>query len=152
MKLAEALALRSDQKKRMAAYAERLARSAKVQQGDRPPEDPATLLKEFDALASDHEALIEKINRTNLAVRLADGRTLTAAIAARDVLLMRLSTYRRLMSDAAVAGIRGTRTEIKIVPTVDIAKLQRETDAMSKAHRELDTAIQAANWTADLLD
>ena len=152
MKLAEALALRSDHKKRMAAYTDRLVRSAKVQEGDRPLEDPTKLLKEFDALADEHEALIARINRTNLAVRLADGRTLTEAIAKRDVLVMRIGTYRRLIADASVGQIRGTRTEIKIVPTVDVARLQRETDAMSKAHRELDTAIQGANWTADLLD
>ena len=152
MKLAEALALRSDQKRRMSAYAERLARSAKVQEGDSPPEDPTRLLKEFDGLANEHEALIARINRTNLAVTLADGRTLTQAIAKRDVLLMRLATYRRLIADAASGGIRGTRTEIKIVPTVDVAWLQRETDSMSKAHREIDTAIQGTNWTADLLD
>ena len=98
------------------------------------------------------EATKVEFDDTPMWVRLADGRTLTEAIAKRDVLVMRLATYRRLIADAAVGVIRGTRTEIKIVPTVDVARLQRETDAMSKAHRELDTAIQGANWTADLID
>ena len=152
MKLAEALAIRSDQKKRLAGYGDRLARSARVQEGDKPPENPTAMLREFDSLADDHEALIARINRTNLSVALPDGRSVTQAIAVRDVLLVRLATYRRLVSDAAATTFRSTRSEIKTVAMVDVAALQREVDRLSKAHRELDTAIQSVNWTVDLID
>ena len=48
MKLAEALNLRADLQKRIAALKDRLIRNAKVQEGDTPSEDPVMLLKELD--------------------------------------------------------------------------------------------------------
>ena len=48
MKLAEALTLRADLQRRIAALRDRLKRNAKVQEGDTPAEDPAVLLRELD--------------------------------------------------------------------------------------------------------
>jgi hypothetical protein len=152
VKLAEALALRADQKKRLAASTDRLLRSARVQEGDRPPEDPTQLRREFEELAADHERMIARINRTNLAVLLPDGRTLTDALARRDVLLLKITAYRRVLAEAATPPLRLTRSEIKSVATIDVAELQREIDRLSKIHRELDTAIQSVNWMSDLVD
>lgn len=41
--------------------------------------------------------------------------------------------------------------EIKIDSTVDVAKLQKDLDALSKELRELDQKIQEINWTTDLI-
>ena len=41
-------------------------------------------------------------------------------------------------------------SEIKIISTVNVANLQKELDQKSKALRELDGKIQAANWTTEL--
>jgi hypothetical protein len=152
MKLAEALALRADQKKRLGSLSERMVRYARVQEGDLPAEDPTTLLRQSDLLVVEHEALIVRINRTNLATLLPDGRSLTEAIAHRDALMLRIGTYRKLVAGASTGEIRGMRTEIRFVPMVDVAGLQSALDEMSREHRELDTAIQGVNWTADLLD
>ncbi len=152
MKLAEALIHRADLKQRLAQLHERIVRNAKHQEGDPPAEDPSALLEEFERLAGDFEATVARVNRTNLAARLDGGASLTQAIAQRDGLLLRLSTYRKLASEATVVPTRGLKTEIKFVPAVDVKKIQAEADRLSRAHRELDARIQATNWTTDLLD
>ena len=68
MKLAEALILRSDRKKRLELLRERLDRVAKVQEGDLPVEEPSALLDEVDRAASDFTRLVQQINRTNATV------------------------------------------------------------------------------------
>ena len=41
-------------------------------------------------------------------------------------------------------------TEIKLLSTVDVKKLQSEIDKMSKELRLLDNTIQSLNWTTEL--
>ena len=48
MKLAEALSLRADLQRRIAALRERLRKNARVQEGDTPAEDPLELLAELN--------------------------------------------------------------------------------------------------------
>ena len=152
MKLAEALIHRADLKQRLAQLHERIVRNAKHQEGDEPAEDPNALLEELERLAGEFETTVARINRTNLAAMLDGAVSLTQAIALRDGLLLRLSTYRKLAAEATVVPNRGLKTEIKFVPSVDVKKIQAEADRLSRAHRELDARIQAANWNADLLD
>ena len=45
---------------------------------------------------------------------------------------------------------RATRTEIKILSTVDVAKIQKQADDIAKEVRLLDNALQASNWTVEL--
>ncbi len=150
MKLGELLLLRADLQKRLMGLKERTTACVIVQEGDKPAEDPQSLLKEADQIEKDLEESIAKINMANTAARLSDGRTLTEAIAARDVLKLR---HARL--NAAVEGTRkppqryGT-AEIRWVPTVDSAGLQREVDATARKLRELNTHIQAANWEIEV--
>ena len=49
MKLAEALSERSDIRTRISALQSRLAANARVQEGERPAEDPKALMAELDA-------------------------------------------------------------------------------------------------------
>ncbi|MEL7378000.1 MAG: hypothetical protein AAFN65_13690, partial [Bacteroidota bacterium] len=46
---------------------------------------------------------------------------------------------------------RYNSTDILNVVTIDIAGLNREVDDLSKQIREVDTAIQQANWLHDLI-
>jgi hypothetical protein len=59
------------------------------------------LLSEFEAVADELEQLIGQINRANLRIVLADGRTLTGALARRDSLTLRHQTLRALAEAAA---------------------------------------------------
>lgn len=152
MKLSEALVLRADVQKRVLQLRDRLQISAQVQEGERPPEDPQDLLGEVDRLLETLTDLIRRINRTNLIAQLADGRTLTDALAERDVLKLRAGVLNSLADAAAGKTSRYSRTEIKNVATVDVGALRRQIDGIARQYRELDTAIQAANWSTELVD
>lgn len=73
MRIGEALTRRGDLQKRVSELRTRLKQSARVQEGDKPHEDPAKLLDEFEAVADELEQLVARINRTNLAIKLGDG-------------------------------------------------------------------------------
>ena len=83
MKLAEALMERADVQRRMEQLDDRLRASARTQEGEKPPEAPAALLAELDALAARQELLIRQINLTNSRT-LLEGESLTALLARRD--------------------------------------------------------------------
>jgi hypothetical protein len=152
MKLAEALALRADAQKRLAQLRQRLIASARHQEGERPAEDPTALLAEAERIADELESLIRRINRSNLATALEDGTTLTEALAERDVLALRRQVYADLANAASVRQDRYSRSEVKFVSAVEVPEIQRRVDELSKRYRELDTRIQAANWSTDLVE
>jgi hypothetical protein len=152
MKLAEALILRADAQKRIEQLKQRLLRNAKVQEGDAPAENPRDLIAELDRVAADLTRLIQQINRTNSATILADGTVVSDALARRDVLAKQHAVYRDLAATATVDQTRYSRSEVKFVSTVDVAATQRRADDLARQHRELDAAIQAANWSSDLLE
>ena len=67
MKLAEALQERADLNARIEQLRERMAQNALVQEGERPAEEPAELMREFDECVSRLEVLMNRINLTNCA-------------------------------------------------------------------------------------
>jgi hypothetical protein len=153
MKLAEALANRADLQRRVEQMRGRLQKSALVQEGETPPEDPQELLEETERLVSELEGYVRRINRTNLSATLADGETtLTDALARRDALALRYGILKTLVSTASDRLPRYGRSEIRILPAVEVAPLRRRMDEVARERRELDTAIQAANWTTDLVE
>jgi hypothetical protein len=152
MKLAEALMLRADLQSRIHEMRGRLARSAVTQEGERPPEDPATLLEEFERMTDELLVLIQAINRTNSVTRFDDGETLSDALAHRDVLKVKQAGYRALVEAASHQQFRYSRSEVKHVSTVDVAEMQRRVDDYARQHRELDTRIQELNWLTDLVE
>lgn len=152
MKLAEALVERKAAQTKISELNERLQRVAIVQEGETPAEDPAALLEELGQVAIHLENLIVAINRTNSAAVIADGQTLTAAIARRDVLRMRQGVIDALLRTTGSQQYRTRGSEIKFVSTLNVAQLQRERDALAKQYRELDTLIQAANWAIELAE
>ena len=150
MKLAEALQLRADLQKRMGQLAERLHQNARVQEGEKPAEDPVELLAEYEDCAGQLEELMARINRTNCETRTEKG-TLTELLAKRDCLKMRVQTYHDFLMSASSLTQRGMRTEIRIFSTVPVPEYRKKADALSRQLRETDNAIQAANWTMELL-
>jgi hypothetical protein len=150
MKLAEALILRADYQRRMHELSFRLMRSAKVQEDEKPAEDPKALLAELERVSTQLEHLIRSINRTNSASQLDEAYTLSDALATRDLLRAKQEIYRELAQEATVTQRRYSRSEIKFRSTVDVAQMQNRADELAVAHRELDARIQAANWHLDL--
>ena len=149
MRLAEALIERKALKGKIKNLEERLDRVAKVQEGDRPTEDPTALLQQLREALEAMERLVAQINRTNIAQRTGD-RTIMEAIARRDRLTAEHQALRRLAQQATPTRDRFARNEIRFVPTVDAAEIEREADEVARALRELDKEIQAANWTIEL--
>ena len=150
MKLAEALQERADLNRRIQQLQQRLSNNAVVQEGEQPAEDPKELLIELDRSVLALEELVARINLTNCRAQVS-GESLTALLARRDALKLKLSVYRDLAYNASQLARRATRTEIKILSAVNVKDVQGQADALAKELRLLDNAIQAANWTTELI-
>ena len=150
MKLAEALLVRADMQKKIASLRERIGKYAVVQDGDEPHEDPHQLIEEACAAFEAFESLTFRINQSNLNNTLADGRTLTAAIAHRDTLVGQHALINHAIERSQNLQSRYSMTEIKWVATLNVASLQRQADDFGKQIRELNVAIQQTNWTVEL--
>jgi hypothetical protein len=95
--------------------------------------------------------LIGSINRTNARTPFNVKRSISDAIAERDVTGKRRDFLSSIADAASTRQDRYSRTEVRFVATVSVAKLNKEVDQLSKHLRELDTPIQELNWRADLV-
>jgi hypothetical protein len=152
MKLSEALVLRADTQKRIQQLAQRLILSALVQEGEQPPENPQELLAELDRLVIQLRGIIASINRTNERATLPSGETITEALARRDTLDLHYQVLQAVAKHASTTGQRYSGRELRTIPTVDVAELRRQQDAIAQERRQVDTAIQATNWATDLVE
>lgn len=150
MKLAEALQERADLNIRIQQLRSRLENNAFVQEGEQPSENPKDLLTELNEGVNRLEWLIGSINLTNCTTSV-DGQTLTEMIAKKDALTLKLSVYRDFVNTASRSAYRARNTEIKILPTVSVAELQKQVDLMSKELRLLENLLQQTNWTTELI-
>ncbi len=160
MKLAEALAQRSDAKKRLEQLKSRAVACARYQEGEPPLEDAAVLHREAQAVVHEIEELVRAINRTNAATELEPGLTITDAIARRDALAAK-NKLAGAIADSA-SGQRGRadlgwsarqlRSELRQVTDLPVPQLRREADQLAQQYRELDTRLQEANWMTELVE
>jgi hypothetical protein len=155
MKLAEALLLRADRNRTLEQLKHRIAVSARYQEGENPPEDARDLVGAASAVLDELEVLIRNINRTNSGTVMTDGRTVTDALAERDVLRLRYSML-KVSADAASgtsqqAGfMRTTRSELKYLRALDVRDLRQQASDVARRARELDARVQQVNWTTEL--
>ena len=151
MKLAQALILRADTQKRLEQLKGRLLDNAKMQENERPSEDPKLLLKELDRLSDELFRLVLAINLTNSSAKF-EGTSLTEMIAKKDTLSQKASVLRDFAKSASQKVDLYSNSEIKILSSVDVAMLQKQIDELSKEIRELDMKLQEANWQVDLVE
>ena len=151
MKLAEALLTRGNLQSRLSELRTRLNNNAVYQEGEKPAEDPVELLKETSSVLNELEAIIGKINLTNASLK-CDGVTMTELLAKRDALRLKIDTYREFLDSASATGRRARGSEIKLLPSVDVAQMRKETDSCSQELRRLEMKIQELNWTNELSD
>ena len=151
MRLAESLQERADLNRKIEQLRMRIQNNVLVQEGEKPAEDPDKLMKELEESLARLEYLIRQINLTNCAYNV-EGQTLTELIAKKDVLRVKQSAYRDILYAASQSTQRARNTEIKIVPVLKAAQLQKKADELAKEIRLLDNKIQQANWTADLME
>ena len=151
MKLAEALQERADLNRKIEELRRRLANVILVQEGEKPVEDPAALLEELNTALERLEYLMAAINLTNCRTK-ANGMTLTALIARKDALMVKLSSYRDLVYSAAQNTNRARGTEIKVKSLLKAGDLQKVADQIAKEVRELDNLLQETNWKTKLIE
>lgn len=151
MKLAEALQERADLNRSIAQLKSRLEASALVQQGEQPLEDPAQLKQSLDKAVQRLAWLIDRINHTNCTT-LAEGQSLTELIARKDTLTLQIQLYREILQEASQANYRARGTEIRILPTIQVADWQAQLDELCRQLRLLDNLLQRTNWETDLLE
>ena len=151
MKLAEALAERSDCQVRLEELRKRLARSARVQEGETPPENTQELLAEVERVFARLEELVMAINRTNAKTPYDEKKTISDAIAVRDLAAKRRDMLAGLAEAASTRQDRYSKSEVKFVSTISVATLQKEVDRLSKLYRETDTRLQELNWRTELV-
>ncbi len=151
MKLAEALAERSDCQKRIEDLKKRMIRSARTQEGEQPAEDSAELLAESERLFARLVELVSAINRTNANSAFDGTRTISDAIAERDLTGKRRDFLAAIAEASSTRQDRYSKSEVKFVATLSVAALQQQIDRLSKAFRELDTRLQELNWRTELV-
>ncbi len=155
MKLAEALLLRADRNRTLEQLKQRIQVSARYQEGEKPPEDARDLVAAASAVLDELETLIRDINRTNSGTVMADNRTVTDALAERDVLRLRYSMLKASAEAASGAPqqtgfIRSTRSELKYMRALDVKGLRQQASDVARRARELDARIQQVIWTTEL--
>lgn len=151
MKLAEALAERSDRQKRIEEIRSRVSGLTRVQEDEPPAEDPGELLAETDRIHRRLLELICAINRTNARTAFDKDRTISDAIAERDVLAKRRDFLSDVAGSASPRWDRYSKSEVRYVMTVPVGKLRAEADQLAKRFRELDLRIQELNWKTELI-
>lgn len=153
MKLAEALALRAADTRRVEQLRARITGNARFQEGEEPTENAEELLTEAGRVLDELEGLIRRINQTNAATQIGPEGTITDALARRDVLRIRHSLLTAAADAAAGQGMgRQLRSELKMFAALPVAGLRSQADDLARQVRELDARIQQANWQVDLLE
>jgi len=151
MKLAEALAERSDCQKRLEEIKDRLERSARIQEGEQAAEDSSELLAEADRVYARLLELVKAINRTNSRTAFDDARTITDVLAEREVIGKRRGFLSEVAGSASSRWDRYSKSEVRYVMTVPVGKLRSDADQFAKQYRELDLRIQELNWKTELI-
>jgi len=146
MKLAELLIERSEMKKRIEVIANRLRRTAKIQEGDPIVIPPEKLLTKLDHLIEKHELVIRKINQINQTTMFENGLTLADAVVKRESMKQKRNIYSALFSASYSEENRYSKSEIKFVATLDVDRIMEICDDLSRDIRLLDGRIQAKNW------
>ena len=145
MKLAEALRERKQLQIKMGTLRQKLIDNAIYQEGSKPVEDPAELIKALEATRGELAALIKRINATNSSVKVGD------FLLDRDTRIMEVTALNNLIDQASQVSNRYSRSEILVLPSINVKETQKKVDQLAKDIRELDNLIQATNWNTDLI-
>ncbi|WP_028897680.1 DIP1984 family protein [Prevotella sp. HUN102] len=151
MKLAEALSIRKDLSRKIEQIKSRLLSNVRLQQDDKPAEEPEELFKELDSCLVQLQSLIARINKTNMNT-VSEGRTLTEMMAEKEVLGKRIEILRAVFDKGNETQDRYSRTEIKMVTVIDIKALNKQIEKLSEQLRKLDIKIQGLNFLTDLME
>lgn len=151
MKLAEALLKRSELQTDVQRLRQRIMNNAMVQDGEEPAENPAQLLPVYESTMKELADLVRSINHTNAVTAFEGDETIADALARRSILLEKQKMYQELYDKLQIRPDRYSASEIRFVRCMDPAVVQKDIDKVCQEYRQLDTKLQALNWTVDLL-
>lgn len=153
MKLAEALIIRAANNRRLDELTRRIQGNLWIQEGDKPAEDVSALLTELEKLIVVQTGLIRRINYTNslTIVDTSSKASMSDLIAERDDRRTRQRIWMVFANGLRAHPGRQAKSEIKFIPTASTKDMSEIADTAAKSLRNLDTQIQAANWTTELL-
>ena len=109
------------------------------------------MLDNLDLKINELEDIIKKINRTNHE-KTFEGIFIADMVAKRDALVKKIRILQQFADSASQKIDRYSKNEIKIVSTIDVTKIRKKIDLLSKELRLTENKIQQANWTIDLID
>ncbi len=69
----------------------------------------------------------------------------------RDTRIMEVTALNNLIDQASQVSNRYSRSEILVLPSINVKETQKKVDQLAKDIRELDNLIQATNWNTDLI-
>lgn len=149
MKLSEILATRKDLQTNISRVSDRIKRNLTVQEGEKPAEDPAELLKRYRGMETELYKTVARINHINEHT-VIEGSTLTEMLARREYLRRVSDSYRSFASNSTVSKRSYSRSEIKEVSVLDAKTIQEQADSYAEELWHLDVKIQEANWTVTI--
>lgn len=126
MTLAEALLYRSELQQKLENLQSRLKNNIKVQENEKPREDPEVLIHEYEKANEQLADIVKIINKKNNETKLADGRTVAEALVDREKLI---KLRQVLVNTAAIAEKRDyrlTHTEIKMCVAGVLKKFKKK--------------------------
>ncbi len=145
MKLAQALSARKRLAEQVQSLARQASSSAYIRAGAALPKThPDKLIQDAIDVAGQLATCIQQIDATNVASKLPNGMSI------RDAMCRRLVLKSLHKSLSEIRNDRPNDSDIELV--LDGEKLRRTKDNVAREWRELDDAIQQANWTHDLIE
>lgn len=152
IKLAEALLIKAEYEERLESLRSRLMVSAKVQDGNFPPEDPETLMADVQTCLDTLASLSKRISITQSQTLLVSRQTLADAIVDQEILLKKQSIYQSIIEAGIIPPDTYQGSNMRWLVTVNLAGLNRRIEEMIKEYRLLETEIQKVGWSTELVD
>jgi len=152
--LAEALNVRASLNTKLGDLRNRIENNIYISNGNDPYEDVQELLNKALEVSNELENLVNVINQTNNNTKFESeiySGTLSEALAHRDTLSQQIKTISQAL-DSIPSSKRSffeDRTNGRVLLSVSV--LRERKDEFATKLRKLDTDIQKANWSTDLV-
>lgn len=121
----------------MGTLRQKLIDNAIYQEGSKPVEDPAELIKALESTRGQLAALIKRINATNSSVKVGDF-LLGDLVVDRDTRIMEVTALNNLIDQASQVSNRYSRSEILVLPSINVKETRKKLISWPKT---------SANWT-----
>lgn len=166
MKVAEALIERAALTKRLTEVRGRLTGNLVVDEDEEAQEDISALWEQAGQMIERIEVLTVAINRTNMVAKVDlagyQGSTIMEMVAYRDRLDRQIGLIREMLQQVAPDPVSGrgrrysyearTKDTIRQKPVIVAADWRKKHDRYAELRGKVDLALQAANWSAELVE